>query len=203
MDILWAMSNPSTSVDLRVPPESSAPLLDPLHGANQFAGPFSYPQPPYEDGSWERYTDFVGSVQFWGFALASGSGDGGVRLWDLRTGQAHRTLLGHTAPITCLQFDDTHLISGSLDKTIRVWDLRSGHVLETLHYDYPVTALQFDSRKIIAAAGACAVDVYNRTSEKHSSLIKHGHTAPVERLRYMDRYAVTGGRDSCIKVWSL
>lgn len=203
MDILWAMSNPSTSVDLRVPPESSAPLLDPLHGANQFAGPFSYPQPPYEDGSWEMYTDFVGSVQFWGFALASGSGDGGVRLWDLRTGQAHRTLLGHTAPITCLQFDDTHLISGSLDKTIRVWDLRSGHVLETLHYDYPVTALQFDSRKIIAAAGACAVDVYNRTSEKHSSLIKHGHTAPVERLRYMDRYAVTGGRDSCIKVWSL
>lgn len=38
----------------------------------------------------------------------------------MRTGQAHRTLPGHNAPITCLQFDDVHLVSGSLDKTIRV-----------------------------------------------------------------------------------
>ena len=38
----------------------------------------------------------------------------------VRTGQAHRTLLGHTAPVTCLQFDELHIVSGSLDKTIRV-----------------------------------------------------------------------------------
>jgi len=92
------------------------------------------------DGSWDVYQDFVGGVQFWGYALASGSGDGCVRMWDsqlssselflspflliflftVRTGQAHRTLVGHTAPVTCLQFDEMHLISGSLDKSIRV-----------------------------------------------------------------------------------
>jgi division protein 1 len=38
----------------------------------------------------------------------------------VRTGQAHRTLLGHSAPVTCLQFDEIHIASGSLDKTIRV-----------------------------------------------------------------------------------
>lgn len=38
----------------------------------------------------------------------------------VRTGQAHRTLPGHTGPITCLQFDEVHLASGSQDKTIRV-----------------------------------------------------------------------------------
>ena len=74
---------------------------------------------------------------------------------------------------------------------------------ETLSFEHPVTALQFDSRKIVSAVGACAADVYNRTSEKHAKLLTNGHTAPVERLRYMDRYAVTGGRDSRIKVWSL
>jgi len=38
----------------------------------------------------------------------------------VRTGQAHRTLQGHTGPITCLQFDEIHIVSGSLDKTVRV-----------------------------------------------------------------------------------
>ena len=31
-----------------------------------------------------------------------------------------RTLLGHTGPVTCLQFDEIHIVSGSLDKSIRV-----------------------------------------------------------------------------------
>jgi WD40 repeat protein len=38
----------------------------------------------------------------------------------VRTGQAHRTLTGHTAPVTCLQFDEMNIVTGSLDKTIRV-----------------------------------------------------------------------------------
>ncbi len=38
----------------------------------------------------------------------------------VRTGQPHRTLLGHTGPVTCLQFDELHVVSGSLDKTVRV-----------------------------------------------------------------------------------
>ena len=38
----------------------------------------------------------------------------------MRTGQAHRTLVGHTGPVTCVQFDELHLVSGSLDKSIRV-----------------------------------------------------------------------------------
>lgn len=80
MDLLWALSNPASSVDVRPTLDAAAAAPhDPLHA---YTGPFAYAQPPYEDGSWEMYTDFVGGVQFWNYALASGSGDGGVRLWD-------------------------------------------------------------------------------------------------------------------------
>jgi mitochondrial division protein 1 len=128
MDILWAMSHPPGNPSLV---SSSRLSLN--------SSVFAVPTPPYADGSWDMYEDFVGGVQFWGYALVSGSGDSAVRMWDsecssrtslfnttdtirsqVRTGQAHRTLMGHTGPVTCLQFDERHIVSGSLDKTVRV-----------------------------------------------------------------------------------
>jgi division protein 1 len=70
MDILWAMSHPHSSV-------SNGQL--PSHLSS---GSFAVPSPPAADGSWDMYTDFVGGVQFWGYGLVSGSGDGAVRMWD-------------------------------------------------------------------------------------------------------------------------
>ncbi|KAA1072473.1 Mitochondrial fission protein [Puccinia graminis f. sp. tritici] len=149
------------------------------------------------------HEDYIGGIQFWGYALASGSGDGCVRMWDMRTGQAHRTLVGHTGPITCLQFDEIHLVSGSTDKSIKIWDLRTGAVTETIKYSHPITALQFDSRKIMCAAGDTNINVYNRTTLQRSTISLNGHTDTVERLRYFDRYMVTGSKDNTIKAWSI
>lgn len=79
------------------------------------------------DGGWRQTTraadgsaDFVGALQVFESALACGTADGMVRLWDLRSGQVSRSLVGHTGPVTCLQFDDVHLVTGSLDRSIRV-----------------------------------------------------------------------------------
>lgn len=197
MDILWAISHPQPTIPGNGIPNHLFP------SAAASAGHFAVPTPPSADGSWDMYEDFVGGVQFWGYGLVSGSGDGAVRMWDMRTGQAHRTLMGHTGPVTCLQFDEMHIASGSLDKSIRIWDVRTGGTFETLNYDHAVTALQFDTRKFIAATGENGVKIYNRTSMQHSSLSTNGHIQPVERLRYMDRYLVSGGRDATVKIWTL
>ncbi|EAU92961.2 Trp-Asp repeats containing protein [Coprinopsis cinerea okayama7 len=196
MDILWAISHPQGSVGA----SSSSIYSDPFSLTSSFN--LGNPAPSSEAWDFNNH-DFVGGVQFWGYGLVSGSGDGAVRMWDMRTGQAHRTLLGHTGPITCLQFDELHIATGSLDKSLRIWDLRTGGILETLHFDHPVTSLQFDSRKIVAAAGDNGVRIYNRTSGQQSTLLTNGHTKPVETLRYMDRYLATGGRDATVKIWSL
>jgi division protein 1 len=257
MDILWALSNPIPTEGPSGSPRkdfrrlSSQSYLLPQSSGSSFV----MPAPPSADGSWDMYQDFVGGVQFWGYAMASGSADACVRMWDsqlgllfrkvsqdgpadrflllpllrgfvspVRTGQAHRTLVGHTAPVTCLQFDEYHLVSGSLDKTVKIWDLRTGSIADTLKYEHPITALQFDSRKIVAAAGEngirvsslesvmagmlyllfCIVfKVFNRTTMQHTSLVLNGHTGPVERLRFMDRYLASGARDKTVKLWSL
>lgn len=70
MDILWAMSHPTNaSLSSSISPQS-------------FPGSFAVQTPPYADGTRETYEDFVGGVQFWGYGLVSGSGDGAVRMWD-------------------------------------------------------------------------------------------------------------------------
>jgi len=69
MDILWAISHPP-----------AGNVLNSV--ANQFPGTFAVQTPPYADGTRELYEDFVGGVQFWGYGLVSGSGDGAVRMWD-------------------------------------------------------------------------------------------------------------------------
>ena len=75
MDILWAISHPPATVPGAAIPSHLIP------GAAA-AGTFAVPTPPFADGSWDMYQDFVGAVQFWGYALVSGSGDGAVRMWD-------------------------------------------------------------------------------------------------------------------------
>ena len=76
MDILWAISHPPATAPGTALPAHLFP------GAAAAAGTFAVPTPPYADGTWELYQDFVGALQFWGYALVSGSGDGAVRMWD-------------------------------------------------------------------------------------------------------------------------
>ena len=76
------------------------------------------------------HTDTVFSVAFSpdGNTLASGSGNGTIRLWDVDSGAHQRTLTGHTGEVRSVAFspDGNRLTSGSLDSTIRLWDVDSG-----------------------------------------------------------------------------
>ncbi|KAF9432836.1 Mitochondrial fission protein, partial [Entomortierella beljakovae] len=130
-------------------------------------------------------SEFVGSLQFWQYALCSGTIDGALRMWDLRSGQSHRTLLGHTGPVTSLQFDEYHVVSGSMDRSVRIWDLRTGGILEIMQYEDPVNSLQFDTTKIV---------IYDRVAQQHSYYT--GHTNTVETVRFSDSVLASGGQDS-------
>ncbi|KAK0722091.1 WD40-repeat-containing domain protein [Lasiosphaeria miniovina] len=153
--------------------------------------------------------DFVGALQVFESALACGTADGMVRLWDLRSGQVHRSLVGHTGPVTCLQFDDIHLVTGSLDRSIRIWDLRTGSIYDAYAYDHPITSMMFDTRRIVCAAGEDVVKVYDKVEGRHWECgagiaeAEEGKTpAIVERVRIKDGYMVEGRRDGVVGAWT-
>lgn len=190
------------------------------------------------DGQWrttgrlpDASADFVGALQFFDAALACGTADGMVRLWDLRSGQVHRSLVGHTGPVTCLQFDDVHLVTGSLDRSIRVshashhfsteyiktttnlhlqiWDLRTGSIHDAYAYDNPITSMMFDSRRIVAAAGEPVAKVYDKTDGRHwdcgagvTAEEEGRNPATVERVRVKDGYLTEGRKDGVVGIWT-
>ncbi|KAL8833177.1 MAG: hypothetical protein Q9170_004434 [Blastenia crenularia] len=168
------------------------------------------------DGQWratgrlpDASADFVGALQCFDAALACGTADGMVRLWDLRSGQVHRSLVGHTGPVTCLQFDDVHLVTGSLDRSIRIWDLRTGSIYDAYAYDNPVTSMMFDSRRIATAAGEDVVKIYDKTDGRHwdcgagSTVEEDGQRpASVERVRIKDGYLTEGRKDGVVGIWT-
>ncbi|KAF2432647.1 WD repeat-containing protein [Tothia fuscella] len=172
-----------------------------------------------QDGQWNKVSggrvpdasaDFVGALQCFDAALACGTADGMVRLWDLRSGQVHRSLVGHTGPITCLQFDDVHLVTGSLDRSIRIWDLRTGSIHDAFAYDNPITSMMFDTRRIVAAAGENITKIYDKTDGRHWNCgagvsedegVSNGASV-VERVRIKDGYLVEGRRDGVVGIWS-
>ena len=119
--------------------------------------------------------------------------------WRLvRTGQSHRTLAGHTGPVSSLQFDDFHVVSGGVDKSVRIWDLRTGGIQEILQFEDPVKSLQFDSSKIIVGSGE-SLKIYDRVSQQHSYYT--GHTNMVETVRFSDSVLASGGQDSTVRLW--
>lgn len=175
--------------------------------------------------------DFVGALQVFDAALACGTADGMVRLWDLRSGQVHRSLVGHTGPITTLMFDDVHLVTGSLDRSIRVcssstpasslrvwgsgtngvqiWDLRTGSIFDAFAYPNPITSMMFDSRHIVAAAGEDVLKVYDKADGRHwdcgagvKADVDDPQPAIVERVRIKDGYLIEGRKDGIVGVWS-
>ena len=75
----------------------------------------------------EGHTEPTNTVAFSpdGLTLASGSRDGAIMLWDVRTGKKIHTLQGHEHPVSSVAFspDGGTLASGSRDGTILLWEL--------------------------------------------------------------------------------
>ncbi|SCU91106.1 LAFA_0F01882g1_1 [Lachancea sp. 'fantastica'] len=154
----------------------------------------------------------IGALQFYDAAMATGTKDGVVRLWDLRSGQVVRALEGHTDAITGLQFDSVNLVTGSLDRSIRIWDLRTGLLADVFAYDRPIGSLEFDFNKIVAADNENCVRIYDRKDgrkwkcgdeEGDAAGVANSDTSLVEVVRYKNGYLIEGRTDGTVNTWAI
>jgi len=79
--------------------------------------------------------EFIYTLSCWNNAVAVGSSQRDIIIFDAITGSQTAVLPGHTDWVHSLTFssDGTSLVSGSLDKTVKLWDMQTGGVVKTLH----------------------------------------------------------------------
>jgi len=92
-----------------------------------------------------------------GGRLASGGGDGTIKLWDPASGQLQATLEGHSGWVMALAvLPGGRLASGGGDRTIKLWDPASGEPESSqllFVADGAITALAFLPGGSILVAG--------------------------------------------------
>jgi len=142
----------------------------------------------------------VSCLQFWSYALVSGSVDKSIRMWDLRTGKSHRTLRGHAGPVRSLQFDDRIVISGGLDRQALVWDIRTGKVIQCIETPGQVLGLCFSGGECLVACSDKVIYVYDVSSGKVLTE-KRGHSGAVLCVVQEEDKAVSGSTDHTCRLW--
>lgn len=143
--------------------------------------------------------------------FVTGSTEGDIKVWDIRTREVKLELKDHNQAIVHLQLfdDDRHLLSGSKDRMICTWDLSTGRRL-TAHeaHSGPLTSalLSRNQTEVYTAGVDHRVHVYDlRRREPARSTL---YCAPpsevyVTKLRRSvdERMLVTGGTDQVVRLW--
>ncbi|KAF9232977.1 WD40 repeat-like protein [Melanogaster broomeanus] len=85
--------------------------------------------------------------------LISGSLDNTIKIWDIETGKATRTLFGHIEGVWGVACDKLRLVSGSHDRTIKVWNREEGKCTATLFgHRGAVTCVGLGEDKIVSGS---------------------------------------------------
>ena len=136
---------------------------------NWDAGRYSNFQLPHPNHPNEAHTECVYTIQYSGKYLVSGSRDRSIRIWNLDTQRLlHKPLLGHTASVLCLQFDERPehdlVVSGGSDCRVILWKFSTGQMIKEIEkaHSESVLNLRFDDRYLVTCSKDKSIKVWNR-----------------------------------------
>jgi WD40 repeat protein len=146
-----------------------------------------------------------------GNTIATGSGDGKVKLWQVSDGSNLRTLSGHKNGVNIVVFHPSGqtLVSGGNDDTIRVWRVIDGVLLTSIAGGGSVYGLAFSKDGNFLASGSSERNVRIwKTSDYSLVRSLSGHTGYVQTVAINNDATILasggcGALDYTIRLWRM
>jgi WD40 repeat protein/tRNA A-37 threonylcarbamoyl transferase component Bud32 len=146
-----------------------------------------------------------------GKLLASGSGDGIIRVWNPSTGDLVKAFKGHKDYVhRALAFhaEGKILVSGSGDQTVKVWDTTTWEELRTIQdHAGHVTALAFsrDGKQLATGSLDGTVILWDGTGKQEQRRFTGNRIENVRGLAFSPdgKTLAIGGSDSTVKLWDV
>jgi WD40 repeat protein len=116
-------------------------------------------------------------------ALASGSNDTTVRIWDGATGQCLRILDGHSQWIKSVAWspDGLQIVTGSYDETVRLWRSDTGECTAVLHPLGPYAGMNITGTTGLTEAPRAALKALGAVEDTAERTMTWQATAARER----------------------
>lgn len=162
-----------------------------------------------EDTSQTAHAEAVNALAFSpkGDILASGSTDKTIKLWEVSSGQAVRTLTGHPKALIDLVFNpEGSMLASASTKAIKLWEVSSGQEVGTLtgHSD-SIMNIAFSPDGQLLASGSTDKtiklwDVSTR-SEKHT--LEYSHEIRSIAFSPNGDMLVSGNSDMKVALWEV
>ena len=140
--------------------------------------------------------------------LVSGSWDRTIKVWDLTSGRAPRTLRGGAGGVASLALSaDGRILASSQDKAIYVWELDGGQLLQTLqgHAAHVESlAIDGDGHTLFSGSWDGTIKVWDLQAGRELDTLP-GHSAHIETLSLSadGHILVSGAWDGTIKLWDV
>ncbi|EAZ90862.1 nSTAND1 domain-containing NTPase [Crocosphaera chwakensis] len=156
--------------------------------------------------------DWVMNIDFHpnGQILASGGGDGTIKLWNLETGELIRTLKGQNDTISSISFNGNSkiLASSSINHNIiEIWNLETGKVIRTLkehNEGVQSVSFSFDGKTLASGSNDNTIKLWDvKTGEVIHTL--KGHNEPISSVSFSPngKILASGSDDNTVKLWNL
>jgi WD40 repeat protein len=141
-----------------------------------------------------------------GRELATGEGDGTVRLWNVATGSPVAVLRGHQAEVSCVRYspDGQRIASASQDHTVRLWDAKTQTEVALFPHGSNVYGLAFspDSSRLATACQDNTIRLWDLAT--YDEVVElHGHTYYVHAVAFSPdgTRLASGSGDHTVRIW--